>query len=58
MRECNNCKKIVRDSDRYCRNCGTRILKSYQQILINIVKVLLIIILVIMVLMFIISYLI
>ena len=44
MKECINCKKVVRDSDRYCRNCGIRVLKPYQNILINITKVLLIII--------------
>jgi rRNA maturation endonuclease Nob1 len=40
MKECINCKKVVRDSDKYCRNCGIRVLKPYQNILINITKVL------------------
>ena len=29
MKECINCKKVVRDSDKYCRNCGIRVLKPY-----------------------------
>ena len=29
MKECLNCKKVVRDSDKYCRNCGIRVLKPY-----------------------------
>lgn len=58
MKECLNCKKVVRDSDKYCRNCGIRVLKPYQNTLINITKILLIIILIIMIVMFILSYLI
>ena len=58
MKECINCKKVVRDSDKYCRNCGIRVLAPYQSTLINIIKVLLIIILITMIAMFIISYLI
>jgi cation transport ATPase len=49
---------VIRDSDKYCRNCGIRVLKPYQNILINITKVLLIIILIIMIVMFVLSYLI
>ena len=58
MKECINCNKVVRDSDKYCRNCGIRVLKPYQNTLINITKILLIIILIIMIVMFILSYLI
>ena len=58
MKECINCKKVVRDSDKYCRNCRIRVLKQYQNTLINITKILLIIILIIMIVMFILSYLI
>lgn len=58
MKECLNCKKVVRDGDKYCRNCGIRVLKPYQNTLINITKALLIIILIIMIVMFILSYLI
>lgn len=56
MKECLNCHKVIRTTDKYCRNCGTRILKSYQNILINISKILLIIIFIIMIIMFIVSY--
>ena len=58
MKECSNCKKVVRTTDKYCRNCGIRVLAPYQNTLINITKVLLIIILITMITMFIISYLI
>ena len=58
MKECINCKKVVRDSDKYCRNCGIRVLKTYQNILINITKVLLIIILIKMIVMYVKSFLI
>ena len=37
MRECNNCRKVIRDGDKYCRNCGIRVLKPYQSVLINII---------------------
>lgn len=56
MRECNNCRKVIRNGDKYCRNCGIRILKPYQSVLINIVKIVLIVTLVIMIAMFIVSY--
>lgn len=56
MGECNNCRKVIRDGDKYCRNCGIRVLKPYQSVLINIIKVLLILIIVIMIVMFIVSY--
>lgn len=58
MKECSNCHKVVRSSDKYCRNCGIKILKPYQITLINITKALLIIIFLIMIIMFIVSYLI
>lgn len=56
MKNCQNCKKVVRNTDYYCRNCGIKILKPYQIVLINITKVLLIIIFIIMIIMFIFSY--
>lgn len=58
MKECNNCKEVVRTTDKYCRNCGIRVLAPYQQNIINITKILLIIILITMIAMFIVSYLI
>ena len=58
MKECINCKQVVRDSAKHSRNCGIIVLKPYQNILINITKVLLIIILIIMIVMFVLSYLI
>lgn len=56
MKECLNCHKVVRNSDKYCRNCGNKILKPYQIVLTNIAKILLIIIFIIMISMFIVSY--
>lgn len=56
MKECLNCKKIVRTNDKYCRNCGTKILKDIEIIIINIIKTILIIILILIIIMFIISF--
>lgn len=55
MKECNQCHKVVRTTDKYCRNCGIKILKPYQLTIINIIKIILIITLIITITMFIIS---
>lgn len=58
MKECLNCKKIVRDTDKYCRNCGIKILTKIETTIINVIKTSLIIVLIITIVMFILSYLI
>lgn len=58
MKECKNCKKVVRTTDKYCRNCGSKVQKELEILLINITKVILIIILILIIVMFILSYLI
>lgn len=58
MKECQNCKKVIRTTDKYCRNCGTKIQSSIEITIINIIKTLLIIILITMIIMYIISFLI
>lgn len=56
MKECNKCHCVVRTTDKYCRNCGIRILKPYQKNIINIIKIILIITIILLVAMFITSY--
>ena len=56
MKTCSNCYKVIRNNDKYCRNCGMKILKPYQIVLINIIKVILTIMFIMMIITFIVSY--
>ena len=56
MKKCLNCKNINDDKDIYCRNCGTKLHKSYYYILINITTILIIIGLILMTILFITSF--
>ena len=56
MKKCINCKGFVRDTDKYCRHCGTMIISNKTYIFINIISILLIIGIVFMILLFIASY--
>ena len=57
MKKCINCKRYVRDDDKYCRQCGTMIISNKSYIIINIVSIILIIGIIFMILLFISSYL-
>lgn len=56
MKKCLNCKKINKDGDAYCRNCGTKLHKNYYYILINIATIILIIGLILITSLFIASF--
>ena len=56
MKECLNCKRVVRENDVYCRNCGCLLQSNKNYILTNIVIVLIIMMIILMIIMFITSY--
>ncbi len=56
MRECLNCKSIVREEDTYCRNCGCLLESNKKYIVTNVIIVLIIILIIIMFILFIASY--
>lgn len=56
MKKCYNCKKINRDTDKYCRNCGYIIKSNTYYILVNIGTIFAVLILVFVIVLFIASY--
>lgn len=56
MIKCVNCNGDCRDTDKYCRNCGIRIRKSFYYILMNILITIFTIILILTLLLLIVSY--
>ena len=58
MRMCYNCKRINRENDKYCRNCGLLIKNNKYYILINIGTVIVLIALIFIIVLFTASYLI
>lgn len=56
MKRCYNCKRINRDKDKYCRNCGYAMKKNIYYIIINIGTVLAFLGLIFVIILFITSY--
>ncbi len=57
MKKCLNCKSDVRDTDRYCRNCGCPIEEDKNYVFTNVLIIFVIIGLIGMIALFIASYL-
>lgn len=57
MHKCYNCLDYIKDSDKFCRNCGCKIRKNSYYVFINILMFFLIIIIIIVILLFLASYL-
>lgn len=58
MKKCINCKWDIRDTDKYCRNCGCLLQSNNNYILINVIIIFIILIIIGMIALFIASYLI
>lgn len=41
MQKCKNCNSLIRDNDKYCRNCGIKISSKAYVIICNIYSILL-----------------
>lgn len=58
MKKCLNCNFDVRDTDRYCRNCGCYLQSNKSYIIFNVISIILIFIIILLVVLFAMSYLI
>ncbi len=58
MKKCLNCKSNVRDTDKYCRNCGSYLQSNGKYVLVNVLITVVSIGLLLMIAMFAVSYLI
>lgn len=58
MKKCLNCKWDVRDTDKYCRNCGCLLQTNKNYIIVNVLTAFMIIGIIFMIALFIASYLI
>lgn len=56
MKRCNNCNAVIRDEDKYCRNCGIYISGEVYSIMYNIFSILIVAGIVFFILLFIASY--
>jgi hypothetical protein len=56
MKKCRNCDRIIKDEDRYCFYCGTKIKKESYYIFFNIVIFILIILLSLTTILYVLSY--
>ena len=57
MKKCLNCKRDVRDTDTYCRNCGCSLQSNKNYIITNVIVAFIVIGMILMVALFIASYL-
>ncbi len=57
MKKCLNCEKMVREQDKYCRNCGCLLQSNENYILTNIMISLVVIGIIVLIVLFIASYL-
>ena len=57
MKKCLNCKRDVRDTDIYCRNCGCSLQSNKNYIITNVIVAFIVIGMILMVALFIASYL-
>lgn len=57
MKKCLNCKRDVRDTDTYCRNCGCSLQSNKNYIITNVIVTFIVIGMILMVTLFIASYL-
>lgn len=56
MQKCKNCNAIIREDDKYCRNCGILIKGKFYAIIYNLFTVLIVIGIIFFILLFIASY--
>ena len=56
MKRCKNCNALIRDNDRYCRNCGICIPNNFVILLLNLFTVIMVIGIIFLILLFIASY--
>ena len=57
MRKCLNCEANVRDTDRYCRNCGCVIQSNKNYIITNVIIVFIVLCIISVIALFVASYL-
>ena len=56
MKTCLNCNQTVRDTDKFCRNCGCKLTSDKHYVLLNVLLVFLVLALGGLVLLFVASY--
>ncbi|MBR3162441.1 MAG: hypothetical protein IKF19_06910 [Bacilli bacterium] len=56
MKKCKNCSAIIRDNDRYCRNCGILIPSNFYELVCNIFIIFMILGIIFFAILFITSY--
>lgn len=56
MKKCKNCNALIREKDKYCRNCGNIVLSDIQIIITDIFTWLILIGIVFLIILFIASY--
>lgn len=56
MKKCVNCKTIVKENDKYCRNCGCILKSNFKRVIINILITIITLGLLFMIALFVASY--
>ena len=56
MKKCDNCNAIIRDNDKYCRNCGILLPSKLNKLIYNLFLIIIILNIIFVISLFLVSY--